>query len=112
MKTILSTIVLFLALNCNAQKTAEPLLGFLHDQNGVVFQVYSGGCTDKNSFVVEHSVVDKEKVITLMRVRPDYCKAFFFFGTYVDFTYDELGIDRGEQFSIQNLVVGSRRPNF
>ena len=107
---LLSTLIY--SLSAHAQGTLEPLLGFLHDQSGITFQVFSGGCTSKQSFTIENELENKRNLVSLIRTKPDYCKAFFFFGTYVYFNYDELGINRGQSFEIQNPVVGSSRPKF
>ncbi|MBC7467029.1 MAG: hypothetical protein H7256_13655 [Bdellovibrio sp.] len=110
-KLILASVVLW-SLTSRAEGVLEPLLGFMHDQNGIVFQVFSGGCTSKQSFTIENKVRNKTNLVSLVRTRPDYCKAFFFFGTYVEFSYEELGVNRGQSFEIQNSVVGSARPKF
>lgn len=40
-------------------------------------RVPSGGCTNSTSFQVNVDVVDNEQVLSLVRVRPDHCEAYF-----------------------------------
>lgn len=56
MKTILLSAVLLFSLSSLAQANEmklELLLGYVHNSDGLVFQVFSGGCTGKDSFIVQ-----------------------------------------------------------
>lgn len=113
-KVILMLVTMYSVLaSAEAQQPRlEPLYGFLQNQGGVVFQVFSGGCTSKQSFSVDTVVENGVLQVSLNRQIPDYCRAFFFYGTTVYFTYEELGIQPGQRFEIQNNLRSTQRANF
>ena len=80
----------------------EPLLGDESGHVGVYIQVFSGGCTTNESFQVVTKVTDDVKKVYFYRVRPDYCRAFYRYGTRIFFSYDQLKIADGERFQIMN----------
>lgn len=80
---------------------AERLFGYYAHPRGIAFQVYSGGCTDKQSFRLQREG-GENAAVTLVRIQEDPCLALLFRGTFVNFTYEELGIRPGRAFAIKN----------
>ncbi len=83
----------------------EVILGLVYDSTGVTFQVESDGCTDKSYFVILQLKTSPVQIV-LGRVRlddePDDCIAYTPYGTFVKFTYEELGQKAGDKFDIGN----------
>ncbi|MEN8178047.1 MAG: hypothetical protein ABFS39_05445 [Pseudomonadota bacterium] len=83
---------------------AEPILGLLYSGEGLEFQVRSTGCTEKAHFVVQR--LSPESQITsqllLIRVVPDYCDAYVPFGTRFSYSFEELGLEENEPFTLLN----------
>lgn len=115
MKKLLAAVVLFFCVLGQAQtdvRNLEPLFGFLQDQEGIVIQVFSGGCTHKDDFKIQSVQSAGVIEVSLFRTSMDFCKAYFQYGTNIFFTYEELGVQRGQKFEIRNLIKPSRRANF
>ena len=109
MKSHLRIIVLSILLTTQAVFASEPrietLIGFVQDQHGFVFQVYTGGCTSKDDFRL-NAVQNDEGVMemSLFRIRPDFCKGMFRFGKFVRYSYYELKLQNTETFEIMNPI--------
>ncbi len=104
MKHLLSLLAL-LTISVVAQaseRQVEVLIGYVRHERGMVFQVYSGGCTDKKDFeiVIDHQ--NPVATLTLYRVFPDYCKAYVPFGGYISFDYEELKLSKRQPVHILN----------
>lgn len=113
-KLLVVAITMFCALSraqMNA-KNLETLFGLLQDQEGITVQVFSGGCTGKDNFQVSSAQVAGVIQISITRTTMDYCRAYFQYGTNLFFSYEELGVQRGQKFEVQNLIRPSRRANF
>ena len=79
----------------------EQIYGVEMTEKGPVFQVYSGGCTDKDDFDVE--VLHTNPVLLrLLRLTPDYCKAYYPYGIKINFNFDELGLAPFSYFTVVN----------
>lgn len=102
MKTSLLGLILHFSLTSFANPQLESLLGNGFDQKGVFIQVSDGGCTDRDSFHFETKSKDNLKVITFYRIIPDYCRAFYRYGSKIYFSYQELGIEKGNGFTVAN----------
>ena len=81
--------------------TIEKVLGIQVDPEGVTFQVYSGGCTDSESFMVRTYGNDPVRLL-LVRFVPDPCEALVPYGTTVHYTWDKLGLENGDSFIVRN----------
>jgi hypothetical protein len=105
MKTLLLITSLIISLNSSialAQRS-EVLMGMTHDRQGITFQVASGGCTSKDNF--EMRILETYPAqLDLVKIVPDYCEAFFAYGTKVFFSYEELGLKSGDRFIISNHI--------
>lgn len=87
---------------------AEPLLGLSYSGEGLEFQVRSTGCTEKSHFVVQRLSPESQTTsqLLLIRVVPDYCDAYVPFGTRFSYSYEELGLEEGEHFTLLNPLSG------
>lgn len=65
--------------------------------------VGSNGCTEASSFEVR--IKDGEPAeLTLARRTPDLCKALVPEGKTISWTYEELGLERGQPVRVQNPI--------
>lgn len=106
MKSLLITMLLALSNSAQAQKP-EVLLGYFFDEEGIVLQVTSGGCTHKDDFYVEKKMSNQMPTLTFYRKHNDTCLALFPHGIFIPFTYEELGLDFKNKFKIQNSTDSS-----
>ncbi|MEK7355322.1 MAG: hypothetical protein AAB250_02665 [Bdellovibrionota bacterium] len=86
-----------------SQGKVEKILGYQPSSKGLVFQVSSGGCTRRDDFTAK--IVRNETGIVqlvLIRVRPDLCYPFLPMGERLGFTYEQLGFNPGERFTVLN----------
>lgn len=87
------------------EKHLETIIGYSIDQNGIVFQVYDGGCTRAEDFDIQvEKSTGKKTDITLYRHKFDPCKAFFPYGRKIRFSFDAMGINKNEAFKIRNPI--------
>jgi predicted peroxiredoxin len=81
----------------------EKLLGVTASKAGLTFAVASGGCTDKDSFVLTSS----EGNVLLVRTRIDRCEAMPHV-KQVHYTNDDLktvGVENGKTVLVGNPVM-------
>lgn len=82
----------------------EPLMGLLIRRNAIIFQVLSNGCTAKDDFQL--AVLESTPLqLRLIRLREDPCDAYLPLGTHIRFSYQELGIQRGDKFRVVNPLA-------
>lgn len=101
-KTIAVLLIILTALKGQATPVLETLYGDFIDETGINIQVFSGGCTDKESFVFRKEYSRGVEHIYFYRIKPDLCKAFFKYGKFVNFTYKDLGLKKFDRFRIGN----------
>jgi len=83
--------------------TAEVLKGFLSDHQTVTFQVKSNGCTNKDNF--ELSILESHPaIVELVRTKDDWCRTHLPYGTTVEYTYQEIGLNYPNSFYIINKI--------
>ncbi len=89
---------------------AEPILGLIYSGEGLEFQVRSTGCTEKAHFVVQRLSPQSQIIsqLLLIRVTPDYCDAYVPFGTRFSYSFEELGLEYDELFTLLNPLSGYR----
>jgi hypothetical protein len=101
----------------NPRQTGEEVLyETLMGSNQFIVRVASHGCTDKNSFKID---VKKEVglslkaphfVLTIIRIKPDECKAVVDGGTLVLFDLEkDLGLKGDFTYSLTNKVFSSAK---
>ncbi|MFZ3229112.1 MAG: hypothetical protein WA160_02820 [Pseudobdellovibrio sp.] len=108
---VITTFIMSAYANADQLKL-EPLFGFMQNKDGLVFQVYSGGCTDKNNFEIRSENKNGILAVGLYRIAADFCKAYFPYGVLLQYSYQELGIRRGERFDLTNVITPPRRGLF
>lgn len=103
MKTIFFVSLILMSLSASAQ-TPETLLGYTFGVHGITLQVASGGCTQKEDFVVEKRQHSRYQALTFYRWHEDLCLALLPYGTSLTFSYEELDLKPGSRFQISNPV--------
>lgn len=108
MKNLILTIGMMVSMQLEAANPdwhLETVIGYMIDRNGIVFQVYNGGCTEPEDFYlrVEKSRSNEAR-ISLYRKNFDPCKAFFPYGRTVRFDYNTIGINKNDAFKITNPI--------
>jgi hypothetical protein len=82
----------------------ESLLGLHVDARGVVFQVFSGGCTTQADFRLARFQSAPVQLL-LIRLHPDRCEAFVPYGTRLRYSYERLGLEQGQRFVVVNPLA-------
>jgi hypothetical protein len=119
---VVALCVLFLSPMAYAQysnsprQTGEAILDeVLMGQNRFLIKTASNGCTDKGSFKVdvkkdESSSKPPHYNLTVMRIKPDECKAIVDEGALVLFSLDkDLGLTGDLTYTVTNKVYSSTR---
>ena len=109
MKKVIIILSLLAPFSAFAERRPSPppiqevILGLVYNAEGVIFQVESSGCTKKSAFVILHLETYPEQII-LSRTDQDHCNVHRPYGTFIKFTYQELGKKIGDKFDIGNRV--------
>lgn len=110
LKTFSLTVVLALTTLTAQAESPEALLGYTYDDQGITFQVSSGGCTKKKDFTL-YQRESWPVQLELVRHTFDMCEAVVPAGTKITFTWSELGVRDHFQFVVTNpMGVGSVYP--
>jgi hypothetical protein len=91
--------------DADERATVEELFGIRANVQGITFQVSSGGCTSESNFRIEVFHADTVQLV-LLRVVPDYCEAYFPYGTNVFFSWESMGLTDDQTVIVRN----PRRP--
>jgi hypothetical protein len=98
------------------QTGEEILLELLMGSSRFIVSVGSGGCTSKDFFKVDVkkeeglSAIAPHYVLTIIRTKPDECKAIVDDGTLILFDMEkDLGIKGNYTYSLTNHVYSSSR---
>ena len=101
-------VVLLIVTNstraAGSANSIEIIMGFFHNDKGISFQVYDGGCTQKSDFSALVSNKDGQLIVSLIRNSPDLCRTFSPYGRMINYSYEELGISRKQVFQIDNPI--------
>lgn len=107
MKNIFWVVVGITFCQLGVQAQEHPgvvsLIGYENTENGVTFQVPSGGCLTKADFsfhVVRHS--EGYSLVTLLKNNDNTCFGYFRLGQKLSFSYADMAIPSGEVFRIEN----------
>lgn len=109
-KVLLCTVMMMVtsgALGFEKMETSsEVLLGVTEEDDRLLVQVRSNGCTDRDSFDVE-AYTNKEGTleITVVRLFSDYCEALVPNGELLEIPFEDLGLETGMSYAVQNDVV-------
>jgi hypothetical protein len=88
-----------------AAAEADLIMGLRTDAKKVIFQVKSGGCTEKKHFDLRSTKSGGHTEFTLVRIEEDHCKMIVDGGQDIVYTLDELGIKFGETFTVTNPIA-------
>lgn len=86
----------------------EQLLGFMTSHDQISFQVFSGGCTTKEDFILELRESDPVQMV-LKRIKPDYCEAYLPYGVILTYTLAEAGLIAGKKYKLVNQLSAHAR---
>lgn len=94
--------------------SAEPILGMTYAPSGLEFQVRSTGCTGKDDFVVQRLSPPSQTTsqLLLIRIVEDFCDAYVPFGVRISFSYQELGLEENDTFTVLNPRSSYRVEHF
>lgn len=110
MKALLFVSLILSSVFASASSAPESILGYVFDEAGVTVQVATNGCTKKEDFVIDQSVMNQVHYLRFRRQTPDFCKGYFRYGMYIHFFYSELGIEGEPFFRIVNTIDALGRP--
>lgn len=82
----------------------ETIYGMEYLYDSVRIRVESNGCTSKESFGIQKYENSQDDRVSLLfiRNRPDWCKGYFPEGQTLEFSFEELGINRDDEFRVAN----------
>lgn len=114
--TIFCMSKVILDAQIKSDSTYKPeiiILKSLSIENGKIkFTSETGGCTDKSSFRTSVSKENSEKqkfphyILTIKRIKPDYCKAFLSDGVNIEFDLEkDCGITGSSTITVLNPVM-------
>ncbi len=115
-KILFINVLLFIQLlsaNAQAMKThfSSEILGFEMVSDGMIFIVYSGGCTSKEDFRID--ILESNPVqVNLVRLAFDPCEAYLPLGQKIKFTWDEMGLRNEQNFFLRNPIGLLTKPSF
>ncbi|MDG1332297.1 MAG: hypothetical protein P8P74_08195 [Crocinitomicaceae bacterium] len=70
----------------------------------LIIRVPTGGCTNKDSFIVRASGFTGASpwLLSVVRVVPDYCEGYFPEGVELKYTFEEVGMEPNAWFILEN----------
>lgn len=107
MKLLLVIMAIFTAQMALAAEMPQPIFGYIADAEGVSVATQSNGCTDKTHFTpVRLNPGYQPAQIALARSKRDDCRrAPLPYGQILKFTFEEIGLQKGEIFLIVNPLL-------
>jgi hypothetical protein len=87
---------------------AEPVRGVRFGPEILSLRVDSNGCTEKKSFDLRTTPAGGAVQVTLVRVKPDWCRALVREGVVLTWSLRELGIRSGQKIVVMNDVASRR----
>lgn len=112
MKNFILLMALIFTINLNAfESPVTPLMGFEMQNDGLVFTVFSGGCTSKKDFRID--ILESNPVqVKLVRLYMDECEAYLPLGQKIKFTWKEMGLSNEHAFFLRNPIGLLYKPTF
>lgn len=86
----------------NDSDDLESIYAVALEKGELVARVSSNGCTKAEDFKVEANRRDSVVAITLVRERPDLCRALVPDGKELRFDLDGLGVQRSDRVRVRN----------
>jgi len=104
-RSILTAIITAASVQASATVggTQEVIMGVTYDDQGITYQVKSGGCTTKDDFQLLQQWIYPPRV-SLLRINEDMCQAYMPYGTKIFYTWAEFGFKQSGQFEIANRL--------
>ena len=95
---------IFILLSSFSTVASEPLHGYSFNNLGITIVVRSGGCTSKKDFKANVKSKGKKKKVQFIRKNDDLCEGFYPYGKVINFSYKEMGLERGDNIQIINKM--------
>jgi hypothetical protein len=88
----------------------EPLYGVTAARRTVTVRLASNGCTKKSDLTAAVSKTAGRTLLLIARKHPDTCRSLAAGHAEVVYSFEELGLDPGQPFTLANPVVGDPSP--
>ncbi|MEM9101904.1 MAG: hypothetical protein AAGB12_06240 [Pseudomonadota bacterium] len=87
------------------ERKVEPLYAMDMNDERLQVRVYSGGCTKKEHFSIETLETEKATELTLVRIKPDFCKVRVMGGQVLEFPMSQIKVKKNQPIMVQNPFV-------
>jgi hypothetical protein len=88
----------------------EPVYGVSVGKQGLTVRLASNGCTKKSDLTVAVGKNPPRPLVLIARKHPDTCKSFAAGHAEVAWSFEELGLEPGQAFSVANPLVADPSP--
>ena len=88
----------------------EPVYGVSVGKQGVTVRLASNGCTKKSDLTVAVGKNSTRPLVLIARKHPDTCRSFAADRAEVAWSFEELGLEPGQAFSLANPLVADPSP--
>ncbi len=88
----------------------EPIYGVTVGKAGVTVRVASNGCTKKSDLTMAVGKTPPRPMLLVARKHPDTCQSFAAGHAEVVYSFEELGLQPGQPFSLANPLVADPSP--
>jgi hypothetical protein len=88
----------------------EPIYGVSATRQAITFRLASNGCTKKSDLTVAVAKNPPRPMVLIARKHPDPCRSFAAGHAEIVYTFEELGLDPNEPFTLANPMVGDPSP--
>ncbi len=88
----------------------EPIYGVSVGKAGVTVRLASNGCTRKSDLTVAVVKNPPRPLVLIARKHPDTCRSSAVDRAEATWTFEELGLDPGQPFSLANPLAADPSP--
>jgi hypothetical protein len=88
----------------------EPIYGISANRQAITIRLASNGCTKKSDLTVAVGKNPPRPMLLIARKHPDPCRSFAAGHAEIVYSYEELGLDPNQPFTLANPVVGDPSP--
>jgi hypothetical protein len=88
----------------------EPVYGVTVGKQGLTVRLASNGCTKKSDLTVAVGNNPPRPLVLIARKHPDTCKSFAAGHAEVAWSFEDLGLEPGQAFTLANPLVADPSP--
>ena len=88
----------------------EPIYGVIVGKTGVTVRLASNGCTKKSDLTMAVGKNPPRPLLLIARKHPDTCQSFAAGHAEVVYSFEELGLEPGQPFSLANPLTADPSP--